>query len=98
MVQDIVPNCVVEYAEDAGPDKRCYRVDCSKILRVLPEFQPQWSARKGVEELYAAYKEVGLTLDEFEGDRYQRIAHIKSLLKSGKLNENLRWQTAVASR
>ncbi|MEM9093246.1 MAG: SDR family oxidoreductase, partial [Cyanobacteria bacterium P01_F01_bin.53] len=54
MVQEIVPNCVVEYAKDAGPDKRCYRVDCSKILRVLPEFQPQWSARKGVEELYAA--------------------------------------------
>mgnify|MGYP001798043856 FL=1 len=98
MVQDIVPNCVVEYAEDDGPDKRCYRVDCSKILRVLPEFQPQWSARKGVEELYAAYKEVGLTLDEFEGNRYQRIAHIKSLLKSGKLDSDLRWQTAVASR
>lgn len=98
MVKDIVPNCVVEYAEDAGPDKRCYRVDCSKILRVLPEFQPQWSARKGVEELYAAYQKVGLTLDEFEGDRYQRIAHIKSLLKAGKLDENLRWRTAVASR
>ncbi|MEM6597659.1 MAG: SDR family oxidoreductase [Cyanobacteria bacterium P01_D01_bin.36] len=98
MVQDIVPNCVVEYAEDAGPDKRCYRVDCSKILRVLPEFQPQWNARKGVEELYAAYQKVGLTLDEFEGNRYQRIAHIKSLLKSGKLDSDLRWQTAVASR
>ncbi|MEO1623177.1 MAG: SDR family oxidoreductase [Cyanobacteria bacterium J06632_3] len=97
MVQEIVPNCVVEYAKDSGPDKRCYRVDCSKILRVLPEFQPQWSARKGVEELYAAYQKVGLTLDEFEGDRYQRIAHIKSLLKSGKLDENLRWQTAVAT-
>ena len=92
MVQDIVPNCKVEYAKDAGPDLRCYRVDCSKILRVLPEFQPQWNARKGVQELYDAYKEVGLTLEEFEGDRYQRIAHIKSLLKAGKLGEDLRWQ------
>ncbi|MGB5914520.1 MAG: SDR family oxidoreductase [Phormidesmis sp.] len=96
MVKEIVPNCVVEYAEDAGPDKRCYRVDCSKIQRVLPEFQPQWSARKGVQELYEAYQNVGLTLDEFEGDRYQRIAHIKSLLGSGKLNTDLRWQSAVA--
>ena len=95
MVQDIVPNCKVEYAEDAGPDLRCYRVDCSKILRVLPEFKPQWSARKGVQELYDAYKAVGLTLEEFEGDRYQRIAHIKSLLGSGKLGEDLRWQVAV---
>lgn len=97
MVQEIVPNCRIEYAEGAGPDKRCYRVDCSKILRVLPEFQPQWSAKKGMQELYDAYKEVGLTLDEFEGDRYQRIAHIKSLLESGRLGNDLRWQTAVAS-
>ncbi len=97
MVKDIVPNCVVEYAEDAGPDKRCYRVDCSKIQRVLPEFQPQWNARKGVQELYESYQKVGLTLDEFEGDRYQRIAHIRSLLASGKLSTDLRWQSAVAS-
>lgn len=95
MVQDIVPNCKVEYAADAGPDLRCYRVDCSKILRVLPEFQPQWNARKGVQELYDAYKATGLTLEEFEGDRYQRIAHIKSLLSSGKLGEDLRWKVAV---
>ena len=26
----------VEYAPGAGPDKRCYRVDCEKIRRVLP--------------------------------------------------------------
>ncbi len=95
MVKDIVPNCKVEYAEDAGPDLRCYRVDCSKILRVLPEFKPQWSARKGVQELYDAYKAVGLTLEEFEGNRYQRIAHIKSLLASGQLGEDLRWKVAV---
>ncbi len=97
LVKEIVPGCRIEYAADAGPDKRCYRVDCSKIRRVLPEFQPQWDARKGVEELYAAYKQVGLTLEDFEGDRYQRIAHIKYLLKSGQLSEDLRWRSAVPS-
>lgn len=96
MVQEIVPGCQIEYAEDAGPDKRCYRVDCSKIMRVLP-FQPQWNARKGVEELYAAYQKVGLTLEEFEGNRYQRIAHIKYLMQSDRLGEDLRWKTAVPS-
>ncbi|PZO57298.1 MAG: NAD-dependent dehydratase [Phormidesmis priestleyi] len=95
IVKETVPSCRIEYAEDAGPDKRCYRVDCSKIKRVLPEFQPQWDARKGAKELYDAYVKVGLTLEEFEGDRYQRIAHIKSLLADGSLSEELRWQ-AVA--
>ena len=97
IVKEIVPDCQIEYAEGAGPDKRCYRVDCSKIRRVLPEFEPQWDARKGVKELYAAYQKVGLTLDDFEGDRYQRIAHIKSLLAEGKLGEDLRWREMAAS-
>ncbi len=93
IVQETVPGCKIEYAEDAGPDKRCYRVNASKIREAIPEFQPQWDARKGAQELYKAYKEVGLTLEEFEGPRYQRIAHIKQLLSNGKLDDTLRWKT-----
>lgn len=92
IVKETVPNCRVEYAPDARPDKRCYRVDCSNIAQILPDFKPQWDARKGVQELYEAYQKVGLTLEEFEGSKYQRIAHIKYLLNSGKLDSDLRWQ------
>jgi nucleoside-diphosphate-sugar epimerase len=92
IVKETVPNCQIEYAADAGPDKRCYRVDCSKIAKVLPNFQPQWDARKGAAELYEVYKKVGLTLDEFEGSKYQRIAHIKYLLSNELLDGELRWQ------
>ena len=92
IVKETVPNCRVEYAPDAGPDKRCYRVDCSKIIQTLPDFKPQWDARKGAAELYKVYQQVGLTLEEFEGPKYQRIAHIKYLLVNGLLNEELRWQ------
>ncbi len=91
IVRNTVSNCRVEYAPNAGPDKRCYRVDCSKIADTL-NFQPQWDARKGAEELYQAYKRVGLSLEEFEGFKYQRIAHIKYLIGSGLLDNNLRWQ------
>lgn len=92
IVKQTVPNCKIEYAPDAGPDKRCYRVDCSKVAQTLPNFQPQWNARKGAVELYEAYQKVGLTLEEFEGPKYQRIAHIKYLISNGKLDENLRWR------
>jgi nucleoside-diphosphate-sugar epimerase len=95
IVKATVPGCEIEYAEDAGPDLRCYRVDCEKIAKTLPEFQPQWTAKKGAEELYNTYKKVGLTLDEFEGERYKRIAHIKYLISDGLLNQNLRWQQAA---
>ena len=93
IVEEIVPDCHIEYAKDGGPDRRCYRVDCSKIARELPEFKPEWNARRGAKELYAAYQKVGLTLEEFEGPKYQRIAHIQKLLGSGRLDETLRWKT-----
>ncbi len=91
IVKDVVPNCEIEYAKDAGPDKRNYRVDSSKIKRVLPSFQPQWTARRGAEELYHAFKHAGLTPDDFEGPKYKRIDHIKRLISLDKLDNSLRW-------
>ena len=51
---------VLEYAADGGPDKRCYRVECSKIVELLPAYKPAWTVRLGVEELYAAYESINL--------------------------------------
>ena len=87
-----MPGCRVEYAPDAGPDKRNYRVDCNKIKLVLPSFQPTWDARQGALELYEAYQKVGITLEEFEGPKYKRIDHLKQLIRTGKIDETLRWK------
>ena len=45
----------------------------------------------GAEQLYRAYQSSGLTLEQFEGPRYQRIAHIEKLLADGVLDANLRY-------
>ena len=74
IVAETVPGCHVEYAPDGGPDKRCYRINCDKILRVLPGFQPQWTARKGAQELYDAYRAAGLTAEDVDAGRYARIS------------------------
>ena len=95
IVAEVVPNSRVEFAEGASADKRNYRVDSSKIARTLPEFKPQWTARKGAQELYEAYQRVGLQLEEFEGPRYRRIDHIKMLISEGRLDNRLRWRTTV---
>jgi nucleoside-diphosphate-sugar epimerase len=92
LVKEIVPGCRIEYAPDAGPDTRCYRVDCNKIARTLHEFKPQWTARRGIEELYESYRQVGLTLDDFEGERFKRIAHVRKLVGDGLLDDELRWR------
>ena len=90
-VAAVVPDCEVSLAHDAAPDKRCYRVDCNRIAREVPGFKPQWTIARGAQELYETYKTVGLTLEEFEGQRFQRIAHVKHLIATGKLDEALRW-------
>ena len=97
IVKETVPGCAIEFAADAGPDKRCYRADFSRIRKALPGFQPQWDARRGARELYEAYRKVELRLEDFEGARYKRIDHIQGLLASGQLDTNLRWTTTESA-
>lgn len=90
IARDTVPNSRIEYTKDAAPDKRCYRVDCSKLIRVLPEYKPEWNAKQGAEQLYQAFSMCGLTVEDFEGPRYKRIEHLKNLLSIGVLDGTFR--------
>lgn len=96
IVHDTVPGCVIEYDPDGGPDKRCYRVNFDRVTKLLPSFKPVWDARKGAQELYEAYQRVGLKLEDFEGDRYKRIAQIKHQMRAGRLGDDLRWTQPAA--
>ncbi len=91
IVHDVVPNCEIGFAEGAEPDLRCYRVDCNLLSRTVHGFKPQWTVRRGVEQLLEAYQRVGLTLDDFEGPRFKRIGHVKQMLDNGRLDNTLRW-------
>jgi nucleoside-diphosphate-sugar epimerase len=91
LVEQVVPGSKVRYAEGGGPDPRCYKVDCSKIARVLPEFQPQWTVRRGMEQLRDAFKANGLTREDLDGDKFFRIKRIHALQSQGLLDESLRW-------
>lgn len=91
IVRELVPGCRIEYANGAGPDKRCYRVNFGKFSRSFPDIRFRWDARKGVQQIYDSYNTYGLKQEEFEGPRYMRIAHIKKLLGEGVLDDTLRW-------
>jgi nucleoside-diphosphate-sugar epimerase len=91
MVREVVPGSEVTFAEGAGPDLRCYRVDSSKLATV-PGLELRWTVRDGVEELYQAFKEHGLEAADLTGSRYQRIAQIQSLMAAGRLDADLRWR------
>jgi nucleoside-diphosphate-sugar epimerase len=91
IVTETVPGSRIKYDPEGGPDKRCYRVSCEKIARVLPNFRFQWTARKGAQELYQAYKNAGLTAADVESGRFFRIKTIQKRLDAGELNKSLLW-------
>ncbi|HSA79945.1 MAG TPA: SDR family oxidoreductase [Geminicoccaceae bacterium] len=97
IVRQAVPNTYIEFAPDASPDLRNYRVSCDRIVRVLPEYRTHWTVVHGVEEVYQAIADTGLKSDDFEGPRYNRIAYLEQLLAQGRVAENLRWVNPSAS-
>ena len=58
-------------------------------------FRTTWDPRRGAQELLAAYRANGLTLEEAEGPRYQRIQQIRRMLSSGEVGPDLRRRTAA---
>jgi nucleoside-diphosphate-sugar epimerase len=97
IVRETVPGCRIEYAGGASADTRNYRVDASKIARTLPAFKPRWTARDGARQLYLAFEEARITVDDFEGFRYRRIGQINRLLAAGRLNASLRWEAVAVA-
>jgi nucleoside-diphosphate-sugar epimerase len=85
--------CIVEVAEGSSADQRSYRVDFGKLGRLLPALTFDWDAKRGAEELVEAYRRVGLTTADFEGDRFVRLRRLRSLLDEGAIDQTLRWQS-----
>jgi nucleoside-diphosphate-sugar epimerase len=92
MVAEVVPRSKVTYAGDASPDLRNYRVDCEKIRSRLPAFQPQWTVRKGIEQVYEALCHHGTSAEEFLSSRFIRLKRIRELQTAGALDGMLRWK------
>jgi nucleoside-diphosphate-sugar epimerase len=95
LVEEAVPGARIRFAPNAGPDPRCYRVNCDKLSRTLPEARTRWTARQGIEQLRDAFlRHGGVRVEDFEGARFQRVAHVRSLLTANLLTGALRWADA----
>lgn len=89
-----VPGSRVTYAPDGGPDKRCYRVDFSRIETELPGYAPRWTVPLGIEELARAYRDNNLTREDFDGGTFVRLKRLKEHRECGRLDESLAWTNA----
>jgi len=91
LVRDHVAGTRIEFAADASPDQRNYRVNCDRMVQDLPDYHPRWRVAQGIDEVYQAISESGFSSDDFEGPRYNRIAFLRKLLADERLAPDLRW-------
>jgi nucleoside-diphosphate-sugar epimerase len=91
IVADTVPDSKVEFANIADPDKRSYRVSFAKINKTLGAWRPKWNAVRGAGQIYDTIEALKLNADDFEGARYNRLPHLKMLIKDGYLDSAFRW-------
>jgi nucleoside-diphosphate-sugar epimerase len=92
IVRQTVPGCEVEYAGGpAASDPRNYRVAFGKLATTFPDFALQWDAPRGARQLYDAYREAGLTLDDLQGRKFIRLNQLKHLIEHHLVDDGLRW-------
>lgn len=82
----------VRQAVDAGTDPRSYRVDGSRLRRVLPDATPRRSLDDGIRDLVEAYRAHGFEREDRDVT-LRRNAWLDHLVTEGRLTADLRWRT-----
>jgi nucleoside-diphosphate-sugar epimerase len=93
---ETVSGCALEFVQQPGADQRTYKADFSKFKRTFPTFEFRWTARKGANELLAAFQAIGLTNGQFTDKRFTRLSWLRHLLDKGLLNSSLGWSEVTA--
>ena len=97
IVAERVPSCELAMVPHPGADQRTYKADFGKFKRTFPEFKFKWSARTGADELYTAFKRIGLTHSHFTDKRFTRLNWLRHLLDNGAVDGSLRWTEVAAA-
>ena len=88
-VKEAVPHAELRITGETGGDPRSYRVDFTRIGKVLPDFRAEWSVAAGAAELIREYTARGLTKEGFDR-RFTRLARLSDRTEAGTLDATLR--------
>lgn len=93
-----VPGCKLEIRARSAADQRTYKADFGKFASTFPEFKFNWTAEKGAAELYRAFQSIGLTYSDLTDKRFTRLKWLNYLLKTRRLDDQLRWRDPVGEK
>jgi len=91
--QRSVPGSTLVFTGEHGKDSRTYRVSFQRILTELSDYyKPSWNLDRGGEELVSMFAKTNFSEAQFRGRETVRIAQLRQLLDTKKLDDKLRWK------
>jgi len=95
-VAQSVPGTKVNINLAAPPDKRSYRVDFSLYRRLAPDHQPQVTLQQAIDGLIDGLRRMNFRDAQFRSSQAMRLKVLEAHIAEQRLDEQLRWQAAVA--
>ena len=80
IVQRLVPGTSIVYTGEVGKDPRDYRVDFTRLGKLLPDFRLEYTLAAGMEEFLSRYRAHGFSARDFDGDRFVRLRTLRPRL------------------
>ena len=90
-----VPEAELGFAEGASADRRSYRVNFDKMAQVLPSFHYRWRLDEMICRMRDAMLDRGVSVEDFEGPRFARLAQLQRLVRAGLVDETCRYRSAA---
>ncbi|TXR56407.1 NAD-dependent epimerase/dehydratase family protein [Quadrisphaera setariae] len=84
------PGCELSFGP-ASADNRSYKVNFDKIKKVLPDFECQWDAARGAQQLHDVFEAIQLDEATFNGRGHTRLKQLEHLLSTGQIDAELFW-------
>ncbi len=92
LVAQCFPGCTTTFGTQ-GADNRSYRVSFDKLSKHLPAFSCDWDVTRGARQFHELFKQIDLTLEDFEFRPYTRLKQLQYLIRTGQIDPDFFWKT-----
>ena len=90
-VAQVIPGTKISINEGAQPDRRSYRVNFERFIKLAPEFQPSTDLITAIGELKDGMKAISFNNKDFRNSQLIRLYMLKRLKAAELITENLEW-------
>lgn len=94
-VASVLPGTEILLNEYAPPDKRSYRVNFSLFESLAPHYQPLYTLKQTIRELYAGLVAMDFKNTVFRDSPYMRLKVLTRLREIRYLNSRLEWTDTI---